>query len=249
MKINMKRFNLFLVSLLIIISASFYSCDNNDGYSIGDIGMSWATVRVLSDNAYYLDSDRYGTLWLSADAARWYKPVEGERVISYFNPLADNYNGYDMAVKLEAIYPILTKDIAEITPENEEEFGNDPIVIYKGNLWVSNGYMNIIFRQDMPLKDKHFINLVQGESIDGDNEDYVYLALRYNTYNDVSGYWQNGAVSFNLNTIDLPEKKGIILRLNSKENGEVELEINLSQADKPSTTDFSSGTPRETMIK
>ena len=45
------------------------------------------------------------------------------------------------------------------------------------------------------------------------------------------------------------EKKGIILRLNSKENGEVELEINLSQADKPSTTDFSRGTPRETMIK
>ena len=245
----MKKLNLILVSFLTLIATTFYSCDNNDGYSIGDIGMSWATVRVLNNNTYYLDSDNYGTLWLSADAARWYKPVEGERVISYFNPLADNYKNYDMAVKLEAIYPILTKDIVEITPENEQEIGNDPIVILKGNLWVSNGFMNIIFRQDMPLTDKHFINLVQGESIDGDNEDYTYLALRYNTYNDLSGYWQNGAVSFNLNTLDLSGKKGIILRMNSKENGEIELEINLDKTSKASTADYSRSTPHETMIK
>ena len=154
-----------------------------------------------------------------------------------------------MAVKLEAIYPILTKDIVEITPESEQEIGNDPIVILKGNLWVSNGFMNIIFRQDMPLTDKHFINLVQGESIDGDNEDYTYLALRYNTYNDLSGYWQNGAVSFNLNTLDLSGKKGIILRMNSKENGEIELEINLDKTSKASTADYSRSTPHETMIK
>ncbi len=245
----MKRFNLFLVSMLAILAFTTQSCDNKDGYSIGDIGMSWATVRVISGNTYYLDSDRFGTLWLSADAARWYKPVDGERVISYFNPLADNYNNYDMAIKLEAIYPILTKNIAEITPENEEEFGNDPIIIYKGNLWIDNGYMNIIFRQDMPLVDKHFINLVQGESIDGDMKDYVYLALRYNTYNDLSGYWQNGAVSFNLDSIDLTGKKGIILRMNSKENGEIELEMNLNQTNQASMADFSRSTPQETMIK
>ena len=184
----MKKFNWILMTLMVFFATTtFQSCDNSDGYSIGDIGASWATVRVLGGNSYYLDSDRFGTLWISADAARWYKPVDGERVVSYFNPLVDDYNGYDMAIKLEAIYPILTKKVEEITSNNEEDFGNDPIVIMEGDLWVSNGYMNVVFRQNVPANEKHRISLVQGELIDGDSEEYVYLALRYNTYNDKTG--------------------------------------------------------------
>lgn len=245
----MRKINLLLLSLLTFFAFTFQSCDNNDGYSIGDFGMSWATVRVLNGNTYYLDSDRFGTLWLSADAALWYKPVEGERVVSYFNPLADNYNGYDMAIKLEAIYPVLTKEVVELTSENEKEFGNDPIIIFQNNLWVSNGYMNIIFRQNTPLSKKHYINLVQGASVDGEDEDYAYLALRYNTYNDLSGYWQDGAVSFNLNDVDLNGKKGIILKMNSEKNGKVEIKIDLTSKSNEPSVDFNRATSHETMIK
>ena len=58
----MKRFNWFLLAILFVLIPALQSCDDNDGYSVGDIGVGWATVRVLSGNAYYLDSDRYGTL-------------------------------------------------------------------------------------------------------------------------------------------------------------------------------------------
>lgn len=246
----MKNLKWALSALLFFLATTtFQSCGDNDGYSIGDMGASWATVRVLSGNTYYLDSDRFGTLWLAADDARWYKPVNGERVISYFNPLVDNYEGYDMAIKLEAIYPILTKTVQELTPENSESFGNDPIVIMKGDLWVSNGYMNIIFRQNVPVKEKHLISLVQGESVTGDNPDYVYLELRYNNFDDLSGYWRDGAVSFNLNGIDFEKKKGIMLKINSEANGEVDIQIDLSKPADQQLAKFNRAMAQENMLQ
>ncbi len=223
----MKHLNLYLITVLLLCTSMFTSCDNNDGYSLGDIGSSWATVKIIQGDTYYLESDRYGSLWIAADAARWYKPVNGQRVVSYFNPLADNYDKYDMAIKLDAIYPILTKGIVELTPKNEKDLGNDPIVIFKNNLWISGGYLNIIFRQNTPYDKKHFINLVSTTTSEEDTE-YIHLQLRYNTYNDLSGYWQNGAVSFNLNTLNFEGKKGIILKINSEQNGETDIQIDFN---------------------
>ncbi len=245
----MKRFKLCLALFSILLSTTLLSCDKNDGYSIGDLGASWATVHVLSDNSYYLSSDQFGKLWIAANSADWYKPINGERVISYFNPLTDNYNSYDMAVKLEAIYPVLTKDIIELTNENSEELGNDPIIIFKNNFWISNGFMNIVFRQNTPTTQKHFINLVKGPSVNGDNDEYVYLQIRYNTYDDVSGYWQNGAVSFNLDSIDFTNKKGIIVKMNSDTNGEIEVTVNFNQNTERTSIDYTRANTREVMIK
>lgn len=58
----MKKLSCFLVAMLFLLMPALQSCDDNDGYSIGQFGGSWATVRVLSGNTYYLDSDYYGTL-------------------------------------------------------------------------------------------------------------------------------------------------------------------------------------------
>lgn len=242
----MKRFILYIAIIIIFVGGALLSCDKNDGK---DNGASWATVCVLNDDTYYLDSDQFGKLWITDNDARWYKPVNGERVITFFNRLADNYNSYDMAIKLEAIYPILTKDIIELTQENENELGNDPIIIYQNNLWISNGYMNIIFRQNTPVTNKHYINLVKGNMIDGANIDYAYLELRYNTYDDLSGFWQNGAVSFDLSSIDLTDKKGIILKLNSDINGETEVTINLNENTFRTEMDYTRANTREMMMR
>ena len=154
-----------------------------------------------------------------------------------------------MAVKVEAIYPIVTKDVIELTNENSEELGNDPIIIFKNNFWISNGFMNIVFRQNTPTTQKHFINLVKGPSVNGDNDEYVYLQIRYNTYDDVSGYWQNGAVSFNLDSIDFTNKKGIIVKMNSDTNGEIEVTVNFNQNTERTSIDYTRANTREVMIK
>ena len=48
-------------------------------------------------------------------------------VDAFFNPLADTDKGAQ--VKIEGIQEVLTKEVEDMTAENEEEFGNDHIVI------------------------------------------------------------------------------------------------------------------------
>ena len=57
-----------------------------------------------------------------------------------------------------------------------------------------------------------------------DEDGYVNLEYRYNTYDDVTGRWGNGAVSFRLSSLDLTSVvKGLKVKINSAVNGEVVL--------------------------
>lgn len=142
----MKKLSCFLVAMLFLLMPALQSCDDNDGYSIGQFGGSWATVRVLSGNTYYLDSDYYGTLWPAASNVYGFRPVDGQRLAVLFNPLYDNFDNYDLAVKVENVFPILTKQVETLTAENEEEIGNDPVTIFKDRIWIANGYLNVVFQ-------------------------------------------------------------------------------------------------------
>ena len=151
-----------------------------------------------------------------------------------FNPLSDGFDGYDHAVKLLSLQDVLTKEVETLTPETEEEFGNDPVLIFKGDIGISGGYMNIVFMQNLPSKTKHRISLVRPQD-DADlygEDGYIHLELRYNDYEDLTGLRDYGAVSYNLNSLDVTsETKGIKLKLNSEVNGEVELVFDIVTAD------------------
>ncbi len=92
--------------------------------------------------------------------------------------------------------------------------------------------MNIFFMQNLPSSadNKHRISLVRPQEDDAlyGEDGYIHLELRYNDYDDLTGYRSPGAVSYNLNSLDIPfETKGIKLKLNSEENGEVEVTFDL----------------------
>lgn len=237
----MKKLHWLFMAICLAVMPALQSCDDFDnGYSVGDFTPPlWATVRVTG-SAFYLDCDRWGTLWPVNTNIGWYEPADGQRVITTFNPLYDNFQGYDHAVKILTMQEVLTKNIEIMTAENEKEFGNDPILVDKRNLGISGGYLNIIFAQNLPSKTKHRISLVRTqEEEDLYTEDgYIHLELRYNTYDDVTGYRTFGAVSYNLNSLDITSAKGIKLKLNSEVNGEVELTFDLK--DSGSDTDKAS---------
>lgn len=175
-----------------------------------------------------------GALWPAATSIPWYAPIDGQRVIVVFNPLSDDFQGYDCAVKVEGIREVLTKQIEQLIPENEEDFGNDPIAIIKDYMWISGGFLNVVFKQDRPLEVKHRISLVYADSLVPDEEGYVHLELRYNTYDDVTGVWASGAVSFNLNAIEKTSGlKGIKVKVTSAENGEIEIPFELLSSSVP----------------
>ena len=53
---------------------------------------------------------------------------------------------------------------------------------------------------------------------------YIHLELRYNNYDDLTGLRSPGAVSYNLNSLNITsETQGIKLKINSEVNDEVEL--------------------------
>jgi hypothetical protein len=64
------------------------------------------------------------------------------------------------------------------------------------------------------------------ETVNVAEDGYVHLELRYNTYDDVTGYWGWGRVSYNLEDFYPTEEdgettmKGFKVTINSKENGE-----------------------------
>ena len=94
----MKKFNWLLVMLLLALVPALQSCDD-DGYSIGDIGWDWATVRATGGGGYYLEGDRWGMIDPVASSIPWYKPVDGERVVAFFNPLADTDKGAQVKIE------------------------------------------------------------------------------------------------------------------------------------------------------
>lgn len=231
----MKKLQWLFMAICLAVMPALQSCSDDDGYSIGDFTPPlWATVRV-NGNAFYLDSDVWGSMWPVNTDLGWYEAVDGQRVITVVNPLQDNFQGYDHAVKLLRLQNVLTKGIDTLTPETEEEFGNDPVVIYQGDITISGGYMNIFFVQNLPSKEKHRISLVRpqaDEELYGE-DGYIHLELRYNDYDDVTNLQAYGAVSYNLNGLDInSDTKGIKLKLNSQKNGEVEVAFDLkSNAD------------------
>lgn len=228
----MKRLKLLFLAFLTAIIPALTSCDNEEGYSINDFtSPSWATLSTTGDS-FFLTDDIWGKLWPVNQQLNIIPTTgqleDGQRVIITFNPLSDNYYGYDHAVRLLSMQEVLTKGIETLTPESDETYGNDPVTISQGNLTISGNHLNIIYQQHVPLQSKHRISLLRPAA---DNElygedGYIHLELRYNTYNDVSGYLINNAVSFNLDSLDIPAGTlGIKLKLHSSVNGEVEVEL------------------------
>ena len=220
----MKNFKLLGVTFLVCAASFFQSCDDNDGYSIGDIAIDYVTTHVNSNGVMTFTGDRWGSIWPAASAIVGLKPVDGQRAVLSFNPLYDNYQGYDVAVKIEGLYPVLTKQVEELNASTETDYGDDPVRIT--DAWIAGGHMNIIFHQRVPKNGPHRVSLVQNTEKEYDEDGYIHLEYRYKTNGDtLSNVVIRSTVSYDLKALDLKDKKGIKMRINSAVNGERELQF------------------------
>ena len=221
----MNKLRLSFLSLIAVLGLAFQSCDDDDSYALGDMAVDWATIVSTSPDTFYLMSDTWGSLWPAATENRFYTPKNGQRIIVMFNPLADKFQQFDHAVKLMDVKEVLTKKVEMLTSVNDADYGNDPITIKDGNLWMSGGHLNLIFLQDMPSAKKHRISLV-APSMELKEDGYYEMELRYNTYEDTTGLLMEGAVSFNLEELmETTEAKGIRLNLNLSDKGMTDMTL------------------------
>lgn len=186
--------------LAAIVLPVLQSCDDDDGYSIGDIAQAIGTIRI-DGNIYYIRSDRGTTIVPVTNDPYGYQPVDGQRVWALFNPLQDNYGKYDLAVKFYRIDNILTKQIENLTEANEEEIGNDPVKLNEG-MWIGGGYLNVSFYYPYPAAKPTRVSLVRNTLTESPEDGYIHLEYRQNLNGTTTGYAGKGLVSFNLNSLE-----------------------------------------------
>ena len=74
----MKKLNLLLLAFLAVMGVTFQSCDDDDGYSLGDVAVDWATVNVKGAHVYDFTGDRWGQIWPATTDYFWYSPIDGQ---------------------------------------------------------------------------------------------------------------------------------------------------------------------------
>lgn len=120
----------------------------------------------------------------------------GSRVIGVYT--IDTEEGQRIEGKVRKVEQILTKDILQLTEENQDSIGNDQVMTWDENIWLSENHLNVIFGY-YGGGTTHFINLVKpiGTQIDSASGRQI-LEFRHNANNDVFNYDFIGIVSFDI---------------------------------------------------
>lgn len=172
------------------------SCnDDDDNYSLGKRWEALATVEPISDNSYYFVLDNGEKLGVAASNVV-YIPKSGQRVYLNFTYLSDEANNYDHLIKVNWLAEILTKGVIDLTYENQDSIGNDPVKVH--SLWIGDDYLNIHFGYNASGQVAHYINLVNNTTIDPNEDGKIHLEFRHNTNQDPQWYGRDSYVAFDL---------------------------------------------------
>lgn len=237
-KTDMKQIGYLWSVMCLAVCLAFQSCGDDDGYSLGDFtAPQLATVRVVGVNGFYLDCDVWGTCWPVNTDMGEYVPVDGQRVVTVFNPLWDNYGGYDHAVKILEMQNVLTKNVEPMASEDEDKFGNEAVPTAADGITIGNGYLNVFFGGRLPFTTNVSLvypktDLTQTTTVGASDDGYIYLELRCNTNADTEINGTYSVVSYSLSNLTFTaDTRGIKLSVNLPEVGEQELTFELVQQD------------------
>ncbi|MGI6573426.1 MAG: NigD-like protein [Fermentimonas sp.] len=202
-------FGSFLMGFLLISLA----CDDKSR-SLGSFGIDIATVISEGDNDYSLLLDNGDRLWPAATAIR-YTPLHGQRVFLNYTILSEEMGGYDHYVRVNDMWNILTKKAIELTAQNKDSIGNDPV---KANaMWVGGDYLNVSFMFNYGGMQPHAINLVKKQLESRSNPGVIDLEFRHNAYGSLSSKLYEGFVCFDLKPMRAEKTDSVKLSIKVKE--------------------------------
>ena len=196
-----------VVGILIGFLFVFTACnDDEDGYSLNDMWIGFGIFQSDDSNNYQIVMDNKDQLIPIASNYRagWEKSFEnGDRILVNYTVLdekLDNSNKVEKYfVKVNQIKNILMKGIMDITPENKDSIGNDPIVVE--NYWITDSLLNFKLKY-WGNNAIHFLNLVKKPSMIMAPEAQPFeLELRHNANEDEKSFYYSAYVSFSLNDL------------------------------------------------
>ena len=186
-------FILGVVSLMVLFA--FNSCDD-DNDSLDSFRIELATVNPVSEggNSFYLTRDDKKTL-VPMNSVN-YKPKDNQRVYLNYTILSDAYDGYDHAIRINQMFNVLTKEVPAISTKQENDsIGNDRIHV--SSAWLGDDYINVEFGYKF-FNEVHFINLIDNQLADYEDDGKVHLEFRHNAYRDSQAQWGYGWAAFNI---------------------------------------------------
>lgn len=223
----MTKYKLIFSLIVTLTAFCMHSCSDDDGYSLDNFTVQLATVNTIDSQSgtYFLILDNGESLWPAVSDVN-YSPHNNQRVIVNYTLLSDQINGYDHYVKINGISDILTKNIVELTPNNEATIGNDPIDILQ--LWPGDHYLNFHYVINVGNEFQHTINLVQNKLNNKYMEnDTLVLELRHNANGDPAKFERSSYASFDMKPFEIKEQDSINIKVQIKNINNVKKEYSL----------------------
>ena len=182
----------------------FAGCNDDEGYSLDDMWIGFGIFQGDESSSYQIvmDNDEVLIPVASNYAPGWEGSFDnGERIMVNYTILDENLDSSGEVesyyVKVNSIDDILMKRIMDITPENEDSIGNDPIIV--NDYWMTDSLLTFKLKY-WGYDQIHFLNLVKLPSmIMAPGIQPYELELRHNANDDEDAIPFTAFVSFSLN--------------------------------------------------
>lgn len=216
----MKKNLITVLTSLLISLTLFSSCIGNDEpYGPAPYNSTIGELVMEDEDSYFIDSDKGNKFYLSNYGkllSSGFKP--GQRIYAEFAEEVDK-EPFVGEVNVLYAYNVKVKDIVELTDENREEIGDDPINVYA--MWTSKNFLNIQFQLFTDSMHPHFLNLVDTGSREVSEDGYVYLEFRHNMNGNRPANSYLGIISFDISEyLDAPGINGFVIKVKTAGYGE-----------------------------
>lgn len=189
--------------------------DEEEGYSLSKMWVGFGVLQEQEDNTARIVMDNHDILipvasnhnhaWNMDRHDDDAKPVlNGDRLLVNYTIIGDdvdnNGNVIGYFVKLNSTKKILMKNILDITAENQDSIGNDPVIVK--DCWQTDSLLNFKIRY-WGRDEIHFINLVKEPDGLSASDQPIELELRHNKNNDAEDIPYAAYVSFKLRELEI----------------------------------------------
>ncbi len=219
-----KNVLIILLGLIFIVSGCL---KDEDGYSLNKAWVGFGMVEQLGSDPveYRIVMDNGAVLVPVAWGYHrpWYymgtndpdsRLKTGHRVLINYTILGDDGNNGDEIgeyyVRVNSVKKILLKGILDITEENQDSIGNDPLIVKE--TWRTGNLLNFEIRY-WGRYEVHYINLVKQPGDLSAVEQPIELELRHNANGDLEDIPFTAFVSFNLDELQIPGLDSVQFRV------------------------------------
>ncbi|MEG2370843.1 MAG: NigD-like C-terminal domain-containing protein [Alistipes sp.] len=233
----MRKFQFIGLALLAIVPL-LQSCNDADGDYPSLAALT--TVQVPAGTSdYYFHLDNNKTVYpgdKSRIGAYDTTDKDGKRAIVYYSLLDQKKEGFDYNATMYDIVDVLTKKVeVATTAEEVKPFGNDRINIKQ--VWISGGWLNILYVLETSGLKSHKISLIENKTATapaGMPADYTYLEFRQFADGDNVGRLYSNYVCYKLDAYDpaVTGKKGFYIRVNGLGGNVSYLTVDANKSDK-----------------